>query len=354
MRICYLAHTLNPKTGAGVFTENLVSGIRAQSKGAEFSVLTSENHIKPDLLGFLKNLPHVRARFREADIVHALDGYPYGVVAALANLGISKPLVITAVGSGSVGLLRQSGLKTELLKWAYQKADKVTAISRYVANEIRNVLPNLSIEVVNHGVDADFFKPLGTKENDAPYIVTQGEFKRRKGYSEILPIMKKIMDKKPELKYVIVADTGRNKEYQMELQLLLRTLDIEDRVVIKSSLNREKLRETYQRASLYLSLPKNVLGDVEGFGLSILEAAACGVPAVVGRGSGADDAVSDGRSGFLMDGSDEKKIVEKILSILDNKDLHLELSLGARKWAEENVWATKTRTYLKLYEKIQS
>ncbi|MGB3921696.1 MAG: glycosyltransferase family 4 protein [Minisyncoccia bacterium] len=350
MRISYLTHTLNPKTGAGVFTENLVSGIRAQSKGAEFSVLTSENHIKPDLLGLLRNLPHIRERFREADIIHALDGYPYGVVAAIANLGISKPLVITAVGSGSVGLLRQSGFKTKLLKWAYQKADRVTAISRYVANEIRNVLPDLSIEVINHGVDADFFKPLGTKENDAPYIVTQGEFKRRKGYSEILPIIKKVIDKRPDVKYVIIADIGRNKEYQMELQLLMRTLDIEDRVVIKSGLTREKLRETYQRASLYLSLPKNVDGDVEGFGLSILEAAACGTPSVVGKGSGADDAVSDGKSGFLIDGGDEKLVVEKILSILDNKDLQRKLSDGARKWAEENTWPAKARQYLKFYE----
>lgn len=352
MRICYLTHTLDPRTGAGVFTENLINGTRVIRKEAEFSVLTSENHIKPDLLGFLRNLPHIRERFKEADIIHALDGYPYGVVAAIANLGISKPLVITAVGSGSVGLLRQSGFKPKLLKWAYKKADKVTAISRYVANEIRNVLPDISIEIINHGVDADFFKPIGTKENDALYIVTQGEFKRRKGYSEILPIMKKIFDEKPDSKYMIIADTGRNKEYQMELQLLLRTLDIEDKVIIKSGLSREKLRETYQRASLYLSLPKSVEGDVEGFGLSILEAAACGVPAVVGRGSGADDAVSDGKSGFLVDGKDEKQVVEKILSILDNKDLYLKLSAGAREWAEENAWPAKVRQYLKLYEEV--
>ena len=352
MRICYLSHTLNPKTGAGVFTENLVNAVRARWKDSEFCVLTSENHLKPGILSLLVNLPYIRKKFREADIIHALDGYPYGVVAAIANLGISKPFIITAVGSGSIGFLKKTGLKSKLLKWAYKKADKVTAISRYVANEIRNVLPDLPIEVINHGVDADFFKPLGTKETETPYIVTQGEFKRRKGYSEILPIIKRVIDQRPDMKYIIVADIKRNKEYQMELQLLLRALDIEDKVVVKSDLTREKLRETYQRATLFLSLPKNVEGDVEGFGLSILEAAACGTPAIVGKGSGADDAVSDNRSGFLVDGKDENSVVEKILSILDNKELHSRLSTEARGWAEENTWLAKAQQYLKLYEAV--
>ncbi len=352
MRICYLSHTLNPKTGAGVFTENLINSIRGHVKDAEFCVLTSENHIKPRITSLLRNLPHIRKKFREADVIHALDGYPYGVVAALANLGISKPLIITAVGSGSVGLIKQTGLKSRLLKWAYQRANKLTAISRYIANEIRNVLPGLSIEVINHGVDTEFFKPLGTKENEAPVIVTQGEFKRRKGYSEILPIIKKVVEKTPDVKYVIVANIDRNKEYQMELQLLMRTLDIESAVIVKSNLSREELRSTYRKATLFLSLPKNFGGDVEGFGLSVLEAAACGTPSVVGRGSGADDAVSDGKSGFLVNGSDEKAVVEKILSILDNKDLHTKLSIGAREWAEENTWSAKAKEYLKIYEKI--
>lgn len=352
MRICYISHTLDPRTGAGVFTENLINGIRDCQKNAEFCVLTSENHIKPSVFSLLLNLPYIRKRFRESDVIHALDGYPYGVVAALANFGISKPLIITAVGSGSIGLLKKTDFKSRLLKWAYKRADKVTAISRYVANEIRNTLPDLSIEVVNHGVDTEFFKPFGTKENEALHIVTQGEFKRRKGYSEILPIIKQIIEKRSDVKYVIVANTDRNKEYQMELKLLMRILGIEDMVVVKSNLSREELRDTYRKAVLFLSLPKNVNGDVEGFGLSILEAAACGTPAVVGRGSGADDAVSDGNSGYLIDSTDEKVVVEKILSILDNRDLRIKLSTGARNWAEENTWLAKARQYLKLYEEI--
>jgi len=149
-----------------------------------------------------------------------------------------------------------------------------------------------------------------------------------------------------------VADTSRNQSYRDELYELMKKLGIRDKVIIKSNLSREELREIYRNAILYLTLPVNVDGDVEGFGLAIMEAAAAGTPAIVGRGSGADDAVSDGQSGFLVDGSNKEEIIEKILSLTDNKKLRKKLSDGALKWAKENSWESKVKQYMNLYEKV--
>ena len=357
MKICILTQTLDLQTGAGVFTGNLIEGVRRINPQTEFFVMTSEEHIKPSIYKILKNWRGIRDKIRKADLVHALDAYPYGVVACIANIGISKPVIITAVGSGSVGKLNGVGWKSSLLRWAYKRATIVTAISHYVAKEIKKVLPNLSIEVINHGVDYNFYaeKPdEGNVKNILvfDYIITIGELKRRKGYTEILPIMKKVMQVHQNLKYVIVANTNRNEQYRDELYDLIEKLGIKDRVIIKSDLNRKGLRDAYQKALLYLTLPKNVNGDVEGFGLTIMEAAASGTPVIVGKGSGADDAILDKQSGFLVDGGNQDEVVEKILAVIKNKELRKRLSDGASKWARENGWESKIKHYTKLYEKI--
>ena len=163
--------------------------------------------------------------------------------------------------------------------------------------------------------------------------------------------MKKIMDVYPEIRYIIVADARDNRPYQKELYALMDKLGIRSKVIIKSGLSQEELREVYRNAILYLTLPVNIDGDIEGFGMAITEAAATGTPAIVGKGSGADDAVSDGQSGFLVDGEDEEQVVEKILSIVDNKQLRERLSNGAKKWASENSWENKVKQYIDLYEK---
>ena len=355
MKICVLSQTLNSRTGAGVFTGSIIGEVKRSRPDIEFSVVTSENYIKPSFYYLLKNWPHIRNEIKKSDLVHALDAYPYGVIACLANLGVSKPVIITAVGSGSIGKLSNFGWKPQLLRWAYRRATRVTAISCYVAREINKVLPGLSIEVINPGVDYDFYgsKSGGVKTSaEYKYIITQGEFKRRKGYEEILPVIKEVMMVKPDLRYMIVANESRNESYRDKLYKLMEDLGIRDKVVVRSNLSREELRETYRNACLYLTLPTNVEGDVEGFGMAIMEAAATGTPAIVGKGSGADDAVLDGQSGFLVDGGNREQVVEKILLILDNGRLREKLSNGAKKWASENSWESKVKRYISLYERI--
>lgn len=357
MKICLLTQTLDPRTGAGVFAGNLIEGIKKQDPDNDISAMTGEDLLKPSLWKILKNLPSIRREIKKADIVHAMDAYPYGVISCIANIAISKPIIITAIGSGSIRNINGYGFKSVSLRWAYGKATFITSISHYVASEIKKILPLLHIEVINPGVDYNFYSD-NREEVGSPasyeFVITQGEFKKRKGYEEILPVMKEVMKTKPDLRYVIVANDSRNKPYQGILYRLMDDLGIQDKVIVRSSLKREELRKAYGDALLYLSLPKNVNGDIEGFGMAIMEAAATGTPSVVGRGSGADDAVSDGQSGFLVDGGNKEEVVRKVLSVIEDGGLRERLSLGAKKWASKNIWESKISKYIELYKKLQN
>jgi len=356
MKICFLTQTLNQRTGAGVFASNIVDRVSLSRPDIRFSVITGEDYLRPGILNIFRNWSHIRNQVKEADIVHAIDGFPYGVIACLANLGTSKPVIITVIGSGSIGKLSGYGLQSFLLRWAYRRAARITAISNYISNEVQKVLPNLSIIVINPGVDYDFYSKEDNKKYslipNAAYVVTQGEFKERKGYMEILPMMKKVIGLRPSVNYVIIGNTGRNQDYQEKLYNKMDKLGIRNKIFVLSDLSGEELRAAFKDAILYFTLPKNHKGDVEGFGMAIMEAAATGTPVVVGKGSGADDAVSDGQSGFLVDGKNEKEVIERILTIIDNRDLRDRLSKGAKKWASENSWESKVRQYVSLYEQI--
>jgi phosphatidyl-myo-inositol dimannoside synthase len=357
MKICYLTHTMTPRTGIGEFTINLINGVKRTIPNVDFSMMTGEDFLKPNLFHILLHWVSIRKKIKESEIVHALDAYPYGVIACLTNIFINKPIIITAIGSGSLQLLWKRGWSSYILRWAYKSATCVTAISHYVSDEIKKEIPGLTIEVINPGVQYDFWSHAEVSPKDStfeklkPYIISVGEFKKRKGYSEMLPIIREVVKKNPNSCYIIIGNINKNKKYLGELEKLIFDLDIKDNVKILSGLSAEELRSAYSHATAYFTLPKNVEGDIEGFGMSIVEAAAAGTPAVVGKGSGADDAVLDGKSGFLVSSDDSEELVRKLEVLIRDRAVYNQMSLGAQQFAKNMIWENQIKKYIILYQK---
>jgi hypothetical protein len=166
MKICFITHTTNPRTGGGVLFSNTLREVKNIIPNVEYSVITREDIFKDGFVSIFKNLFKIRKEIKRADFVHAFDGYPYGVVASMASIGTGKPVVITAIGSGSVQLLGRKGIKTSLLIWAYKKAKSIVAISRFVAKVIEEKT-GLKAEVINPGIDYVFFGEDGPTSIDS-------------------------------------------------------------------------------------------------------------------------------------------------------------------------------------------
>lgn len=360
MKICFFTHTLDTRTGAGEFAHNVIKETRELLPEASFKILTSEDALKPRFLNILKNWRLIRKSVKEADLIHALDNYPYGVIAALSNLFVGRPLIITAIGTGSLQLFEKKGWKGLLFRWAYTRADRITAISHYVARRIGEYLKGESVAVINPGIDYSFWsadESSGIEERLTglmPYGLSVGEFKKRKGYEAMLSVFAEAVRIQPNLKYVIVANVNKNLAYKRTLEEEIKRLDLTGNVEIMSNLSREELRSVYRKAAFYFALPENVGGDVEGFGMSILQAAAAGTPAIVGRGSGADDAVRDGESGFLLSREDFSGILSEIISLLTVRGTRSKLSKSAKSFAREMEWKEKAKVYLSIYNELIS
>ncbi len=347
MKICYLNHDLKDTTGAGRFCLFLIKEIKNILLEAEITVLTSEA-VGQGIGHALFSLAKIRRVFKECDIIHALDGWPYGFMAVLATVGLKKKVIITAIGSGAVAPL-YSFWRRPLVKWTYRRADCLTAISRHTKKEILKIIPDLKITVINHGVDFLAFQKTTNHKlqtiNYRPYILSVGTLKKRKGYEHSIRAFAKISEKFSELKYIIV---GKGPELG-NLKFKIKNLKLEKRVIFLSNLSEEELIELYHNAELFILLPQEVNKDMEGFGLVFLEAAACGLPVVSAKDTSAEDAVLDGKNGILAPAQDTAAAAEAVIKILSDQNLKESFAKESLAFAQKMSWQKTATAYAELY-----
>ncbi len=361
MRVGFLTHNLRHDNGAGVFSRRLIAGVK-KSLNCEVVALTTipsgddfeKPIIYPGKRRLLMSLFAIRRVLKDCDVIHALDGYPYGVVAVLASLGLKKKIIITAVGTGSINPLYRP-FYSRLLKYSYRKANRVTAISRFTKNEILKRVPNLDIEVINHGVDFKKYQAVSGSEKFSkyqPYILSVGSLRWRKGYHLSIPAFAKVSEAFPDLKYLIVGKRYA-KDYYDRLNGLIGEYNLKDKVILLDSVDKfEDLVAAYRGAELFCLLSQNIRHDVEGFGLVFLEAAAAGLPVVGSKGGGVEDAVLEGENGLLVPETSQEDFAGAIIKILRDRAMMERMSAASLRLANSFDWSGQISKYIDLYREL--
>jgi phosphatidyl-myo-inositol dimannoside synthase len=265
---------------------------------------------------------------------------------AAARLGI--PYGVMVVGSDLLILQRQ--IKRSLLKRRAAlallgSASVVVAISRWTADLCRTLLHQLQIEMapdlvrtIPLGTDPEFFRPgLDTREVRARYglgqrrwLLSVARLVPYKGLDTGLRVLAGLRHDHPDLAYAVVG----SGEQLPELHAMARTLGLEDRVRFLTDVADRDLPALYNCAELYLGLTRTTDLDVEGFGLSLVEASACGVPVVAGRSGGIPDAVREGETGLLVDAEQPDLVAEAVRRLLRDSEMTRRLGIGGRKAVE--------------------
>ena len=351
MRICYLIDNINPRHGGGRYASDLILAVK--KAGYNVVVLKEEDDgfegisvLKAGGNLFL-NAARVRKYLKDCDVIHAIDGYPYGIIAAIANKGLNKKLIITAQGTYAVAPLYSFGIGW-LLKWAYRKADKIISISRYTKNEILKRVNLRNIEIINHGIDFEKFHklPADSKEN---FILGVGFLKYRKGYHVSIPAFAEAKKELPDLKYKIIG-SQKDTAYFDELKNLAVQHGVDKDIEFLTGLSDGKLSDFYRRAKLFILTSVNENHHFEGFGLVFLEAAAAGLPVIGTLGNGIEDAVKNDYNGFLVPQNDVRATTEAIIRILKSKNLRKEMSENSHVWAKDHDWSKVVIKYLNAYK----
>ena len=159
----------------------------------------------------------------------------------------------------------------------------------------------------------------------------------------MLLALKNIQVLHPNFLYVIVGD---GEEYN-SLKNLTRNMDLTNNVIFLRSIDDDIKNALLQKSDIFLMPSIEEGNSVEGFGISFLEAALFKTPCIGGITGGASDAMKDGKTGYLCDGTKHDEIYQSILKILDPKRLK-KMSNEAEKFAKTFSWKEQIKKYLKL------
>ena len=199
-----------------------------------------------------------------------------------------------------------------------QRADVVTAVSRYSAERTREVFRCQNIQVIHNGVDTTTFHPLPRSHPNTPFrLLYVGNWSERKGVDLLGPILRELGDGF-ELAYT--ADrAGRHTRYPLP-----------DNARCLGRLDAEGLRQAYAQADA-LIFPSRL----EGLPLTVLEATACGLPVVAADTSSLPEVVEHGKSGLLCMVNNVAAFAAAARNLAEDLALWQAMRQGARQRAEE-------------------
>jgi phosphatidylinositol alpha-1,6-mannosyltransferase len=109
---------------------------------------------------------------------------------------------------------------------------------------------------------------------------------------------------------------------------------VADRVRILTNVPDADLPALYNCAEIYLGLSRLLDERAEGFGISLVEASACGLAVLAGRAGGIPDAVSDGENGLLVETDRAESAVPALRRLLDDHSLRTRLGIAGRQAVE--------------------
>ena len=360
MKICILTKSIATDTnGYGRYSRAVIDEFK-KADNLELKIFTEDDsgdYSFPRFIFFnsfiivLWSFFRLKQLTKDCEIIHGLDAYPYGVMGAFAKLWTQKKLFISALGSYAVKPLF-SFFPGLILKFAYRKADMVFAASNFTQKKIKNLIPLENITVINMGISPSFINCIDKKEHlsDLPeqYIMSVGALKYRKGYHISIPAFAKTREKFPKLQYIIVG-SQEGVNYYNKLKELVRKYNLGNSVIFLRNIDDNRLRCIYKRAEMFLLTSITAKDNFEGFGIVYLEAGLFGLPSIGSKDSGAEDAILDNKTGFLLPQNDISALADKLSFLLSDKSLRSRLGSNAKKHALSLSWANIVNRYLSFY-----
>lgn len=213
---------------------------------------------------------------------------------------------------------------------AYRGVDTI-AVSESTADELTNLgMSPERIAVVHNGVDERLLAtlPLGLRDPE-PTVLYLGRLERYKRVDLLIRAIGRIRDA-GELARLVIAGDGREAP---SLRRLVRQLHLGDRVEFAGRVNDTAKRSLMDRAWVHA-----ITSMKEGWGITVIEAAACGTPTVASDTPGLRDAVVHGETGLLVRHGDVTALADAIRTLLSDRARLDRLSAGARVRAEAFTW----------------
>ena len=239
-------------------------------------------------------------------------------------------------------------------KKAYSYIDLLICVSNFTLNYVK-LKTQIKLKkgiVIYNGADESLYKKINTEQLtkfrtekkilDQRILLTIGSITERKGQWIVIKAMPEILKHNPNTHYYCIGIPSQKEKFSK----LAKKLGVDKHVHFLGKLPNQELPLWTNASEMFLMTRSHTKdGDFEGFGISVIEAALCGKPAIVSSGEhGLSEAIQPGITGLAIKEDDTEQLADSIKKLLDNKDELTQLGDAAFMRAkEEFTWRVITK-----------
>lgn len=230
-----------------------------------------------------------------------------------------------------------------LMKFALSKADYIFPNSHRTATLVPREFQH-KITVCHPGVNTQQFKPAAMSEiealrrkweipPDAQVLCVLTRLVPRKGVDSLIQVFAKIAARNPHL-HLLIGGKGPDQE---RLESIAQQIPEQDRIRFLGRVEDGDLNAFYG-LGLFCLLSREESKDIEGFGLVLAEAQACGAAVVCARSGGMPEAVIEDETALIVPPLDIEQSAERIAALLAHTEKIEAMKINGRQFAEQLSW----------------
>ena len=228
---------------------------------------------------------------------------------------------------------------------ALKTFDKIVAVSNYTKELVSHL--DRDVHIIPNGINISKWQLVEASAIELqgkPSLTTVGRVSSRKGQLNVIKHLPKLIEKFPELHYHCIGIPTEADAFRIEA----KRLNVVNHITFHGSLDGQLLKQMLSKTDVFVMLSsEDKFGDVEGFGIAILEANALGVPAIGSKECGIEDAIQPNVSGELVVFDNPEQLSTALEKILSNKRAY---QIEAKNWAERHDWSNIIKQYMTLLE----
>ncbi|OGD10440.1 hypothetical protein A2397_02410, partial [Candidatus Amesbacteria bacterium RIFOXYB1_FULL_44_23] len=226
-------------------------------------------------------------------------------------------------------------LEAKLMPMIYNQR-RIVTVSDSSKNDIVNILkiPAKNIDIVTPGIDLNSF--AGSEKTKHPSLIYLGRIREYKNIDVAIQAFAWVVKSVPSAKFVI-AGWGDNLH---DLQKLAISLGLKDSVIFMG-----KVSEDDKVKLLGQSWAMLQPSSFEGWGITVIEANACGTPVIASNVIGLKDSVVADHTGILFEEKNVEEMAQAMTDIIKNREKRVLLSKNALQWSQRFDWDSQSRKF---------
>ena len=249
---------------------------------------------------------------------------------------------------------------TLAMKSISRQVNTLTYLGEFTRNAISKSVTKVaaqSMVKIAPGIDTDHFSPQDARElrnelglSEKKVIVSVGRLVHRKGQDVLIEAMPAIIKDVPYAHLLMIGEGP----YRGYLENRVKALGIQESVTFIGRIHYVDLPRYLCVGDLFVMPSRSRLAglEVEGLGIVYLEASACGLPVIAGDSGGAPDAVLEGQTGLVVDGTSKSEVAAAVVELLLDPDRSRAMGVRGRQWIIQEwrweIWSARFAELLKV------